>query len=420
MADTVVTSIINTIAYSPSLPREGAGRAIARDSTDRIWVSYTRSFAPFPNDWGQIGVAYSDDDGLTWSEEQITNTMGTFHFFSNLAVDSANDIHVVYTASLRAPFPARYGVFYRKREGGVWLAEETVALLDVANPGQDWPMVAIDSLDNVHVIWTGLGWGINVGNENLQHRVRIAGVWGAVDPITDVAFNQCKAAGPSFAINNSGIINLVWVGLGWGLNPGSTNIQFATNPGGVWAQEAVSDVGGLGMDTPRIALTSTGEVHITYLDQTIAHCKIEHGTRTGPGTWVIETYVPNDPTQWIYLPHIVIDKLDRLHFTWTNYTHFPNDVWYRRKEGAAWQVAYKITPAVTNDADECVGAWANWPLVGGVKIGVPDKLYAILEENSSGGGVMDGHDWFISVAPPVVTPLPLSPSVLTLPATGVT
>ena len=211
MANYIVANLTST----PALSSEGGGRDIAIDRDGKLWVVYSKK--PAGVNYHQIFAAWSTDNGQTWTEEQVTAVNNKHHFFPALAIDAFDNLHIVYTSTGRAPFPFRWGVFYKRRGLGGWEAEETVALLDVNNPGQDYPTIAIGVADTIHVVWAGLGWGTHPTIKNIQYRAKIGGTWGTVEQVTDMAgIQDC----PSMAIDSYGGVHVAWNGLGWGINTG--------------------------------------------------------------------------------------------------------------------------------------------------------------------------------------------------------
>jgi len=102
-------------------------RKLARKSNGDLWCVYYRSDGTY----NQIYVSYSTDGGESWNEEQVTS----------------------------------------------------------ATANQQNPSIAIDSGDNVHVAWDGLGWGGNPTYQDIQYQKRTT-TWQAQEGITDRAYDN--------------------------------------------------------------------------------------------------------------------------------------------------------------------------------------------------------------------------------------
>lgn len=367
---------VASINSTPALSSEGGGRDIVVARDGRLWVAY--STKPAGLSYMQIHVAYSDDDGQTWTEERVTfDYDNKHHFFPALAIDSFDNLHLVYTSTGRAPFATRWGTFYRERTIGGWQAEETVALLDVANPGQDYPVIAIGVANVPHVVWAGLGWGANPAVKNIQYLARIGGVWGDVEQVTDKASPQDT---PSIAIDSFGAVHVAWTGRGWGINSGNSQVCYGHGPS-AWITENVTDHPHSHYHS-RIALDSGNDPHIAYYDA--GDGGIFYSKRTGV-IWGAPEQVSHVGASLYGGYHsIAIDRSDGIHVIWPGYGQglsedYPN-YWYRKKKGM-WLDPMTVTEQEENDLWGASLLWANYPEIGGVKTNVlPDLQKLVLED----------------------------------------
>jgi hypothetical protein len=367
---------VASINSTPALSTEGGGRDIAVASDGRLWVAYSKK--PAGINYMQIHVAYSDDEGQTWTEERVTFSYDNkHHFFPALAIDSFDNLHLVYTSTGRAPYATRWGVFYKERTIGGWQAEETVALLDVANPGQDYPTIAIGVADVPHVVWAGLGWGANPAVKNIQYRAKIGGSWGTVEQVTDMASPQDT---PSTAVDSYGTIHVSWTGRGWGINTGNSQVCYGHGPA-AWITENVSDHPHSHYHS-RIALDSGDDPHIAYYDA--GDDAIYYNKRTGV-IWGTPEQVSHVGASlgWGY-PSIALDRNDRIHVVWPGYGQGLSEgwtnYWYRKKQGT-WLEPMYITNQEENDLWGASLLWARYPEIGGVKTNVlPDRQKVVWED----------------------------------------
>ncbi|RJQ10671.1 MAG: exo-alpha-sialidase, partial [Bacillota bacterium] len=152
---------IYTVASSTT--NAATGRTLARTSTGRLWAVYVKSAGGY----NQIYAAYSDDGGATWTEEAVTSASAN-QAGPTIAIDSSDNVHVVWYGSSWGTNTAYENIQYRKRTTS-WQTQEAVT---DKNAHQYSPAIAIDSSDNVHVVWHGLGWGTNTAYNNIQYRQR--------------------------------------------------------------------------------------------------------------------------------------------------------------------------------------------------------------------------------------------------------
>ena len=367
---------VATITSTPALSTEGGGRNIAVASDGKLWAVYSKK--PAGLNYQQIHAAYSSDGGLSWTEERVTfGYDNKHHFFPALAVDAFDNLHIVYTSTGRAPFATRWGVFYRRRGLAGWEAEETVALLDVANPGQDYPTIAVGVADSIHVVWAGLGWGTHPTIKNIQYRARIGGTWGTVEQVTDMASPQDI---PSMAIDSFGAVHVSWTGRGWGINLGFNQVCYGHGPA-AWIPENVTDHPHSHYMS-RIALDSGDDPHIAYYDA--GDDAIYYNSSTGVIWGTPEQVSHIGAALYGGYASIALDRNDNVHVIWPGYgqglsNDFPN-YWYRKKAGA-WLAPKFITNQDINDQWAASLLWANYPEIGGVKTNVlPGLQKAIWED----------------------------------------
>ncbi len=177
-------------AHTPIATLSFGGGSLAIDSSDLPHITFWKEVGVFPNDL--VNIFYAQRTVVGWQPaEQVSAEVvpaGPIHEYPQLALDSSDDVHVVWMAysSYNSTFPAKPNIYYRKRTGGVWGVEEQVT--DV-NYNQGYGVsIALNTDDTIHVIWSGLGWGANLGEYSVQHRqCSVAGVWSTQDDLVNEA-----------------------------------------------------------------------------------------------------------------------------------------------------------------------------------------------------------------------------------------
>lgn len=176
--------------------------ALAVDSQDRLHLVYQdhwRINLPL-----QIvdSIRYCIRDAVGWSAPVIITTLNSTD--PSIAIDLSDNIHVAYNSLHTVHL--RNNVRYIRTTAGVWGAEEWITEIFSAF-GQYYVAIAIDALSDVHLVWQGTGWGANPGNYNIQYRKRQSGVWQAQEALTDLAANQLH---PTIAIDSSDDVHVAW------------------------------------------------------------------------------------------------------------------------------------------------------------------------------------------------------------------
>lgn len=359
---------VATITDNPAL-NETAARNLVRESGGRLWGAYAKKPPGYSN--LQIYCAFSDDEGLTWTETQVTDNGTEPHKYPSLAIDANNDLNLVFSATGRGAYTSRYSVLYMKRTSGVWGGEEEVALKNVTTPGQTRPCIAIDGADDVSVVWYGKGWSPNTGQDSINYRKRTSGSWGSVETIANESTTQRS---PAIAIDSSNNDRVVWSGRGWGANTGQFNIQYSkrTSSSADWGnnQEAITDTSADNQERPSIALDSSDDVHVAWY-----RVNVDVYYRKRTTSWqTMETITSDIDSDEITFCSIAIDGNDIIQVVY-NYGSYPAYLHYRRRT-TSWSDAIIIYTG--DEIFTCSLLWAKHP-----SWGVPNRSYAIWEELAS-------------------------------------
>lgn len=395
----MATYIIYELVHGSAPLSDGGGRSLAKASNGRLWTVFSDRPAGYSHD--QIHCAFSDDGGATWTVEQVTDNDTADHWDSAIAIDSQDNIHIIYDRIVAG----QSVVFYMKRTNGSWGSEETVS--QVLGSSQRNAVIAIDFLDNVHVVWRGGGEGIFSANVQIKYRKRTAGGWGSMELVTDINNTQYL---PSIAIDSADNVHVVWYGRGW---EGKTqrNIRYRKRTTTWQTPEAITDISH-SQYIPQIALDSNDVPHVVWqgigaLWPTGAHA-INYKNRIG-GSWSAREVVAEDvDANTQDNPSIAIDKDDNIHVAWTGRgLGLPTDVYnirYRKKT-ASWQPMVNITTETTGGWDcyySCL-LWAMWPEVNGVRTNIPssDGVYLVWWYDRD-----DDLKFYTSVYTPTVTTNP--------------
>ncbi|MCP8304884.1 MAG: hypothetical protein H3Z50_05395 [archaeon] len=234
----------------------------------------------------QVYYAYSEDGGVTWNEELVADPNTVNQFWPCIAIDSNDDVHVVWAGfgwGVNFDFT---NIQYRMRTpSGGWQAQEGVTDVDA---DQAMPSIAIDSNDNVHIAWSGYGWGINTDYKNIQYRMRTSDGWQVQEGVTDN--DTSDQFYPCIAIDSNDNVHVVWDGWGWGTYPdGVSNIHYRMRASSGWqAQEEVTDKD-VDQDSASIAIDSKDNVHVVWhglgwgTNPNVAN--IQYRMRTPSGGW---------------------------------------------------------------------------------------------------------------------------------------
>jgi len=346
-------------------------RKLARASDGTLWCVYHRSDGTYY----QIYVSYSTDGGETWVEEQVTK-VASHQYWPSIAIDSKDNIHIVWHGAGWGSNPSYENIQYRKRTSVDWEKQEAITDKDST---QCFSSIAVDSNDNIHVVWSGLGWGSNPDYYNIQYRKRTSSGWQVQEAVTDKNESQTNV---SIAIDSKDNIHVVWKGPGWGSNPDYYNIQYRMRTASGWEkQEAITDKDGHQVN-PCIAIDSNDNVHVVWHGVgwgSNPRDDIQYRKRTSSGWQAQEGVTDADDGQ--YNPSIAIDSEDNVHVVWRGlgWGSNPNNynIQHRKRTSSGWEKQEGLTDAHTNQYYPNL-IWAFQPTVFGLKINRPRTGYAFV------------------------------------------
>ncbi len=212
-------SVYNALGFSsPLYP------AIAVDNANNIHVVYV----DYTTVWR---LKYVKKTAGVWGSSSVIATgaaAGDNIEELSLAIDSNNFPHVTYDHEVSGD----YRVYYIHETGAGWQAAELVSSAAVGT--FPYSQIALDSSDDVHVVWMTYGVGTYPGESQTAYRKRESGVWQAPEYLTDVDNAQGY---PCISISSNGIIHVIWMGFGWGANPTEWTIQYKSKSGATWSSQ---------------------------------------------------------------------------------------------------------------------------------------------------------------------------------------
>lgn len=306
-------------------------RLIVRDSSDALYVALL-----FQEPQGILKVLKSVDQGNTWTFIPDPEFSGVIGKSYALAINSKDHLHLVvhdYSGSKH--------FFHREFDGTSWLPKEQFS--DTPFSGGLSPMTAVDSQDNLHVVWQN-------PSGNNYHREKAAGTWLDIETIGNIGRQT------SLAIDYNDDLHVV----GGYLNA----LLYQKCTAGIWGPIETIDP----LWTSRhasIAIDSTNQPHVTWTsDGYNQGWRTYYSMRTTAG-WQPRTQlsVSNpDPTQDLFANSVIaIDTDDNIFIMYVGVT--PEEeilLYYVKRMGLQWFPEVIITEPEQMAIDPQL-RWSSWP-----------------------------------------------------------
>jgi hypothetical protein len=275
-------SPVDQISDSKGLGYSGQ-RKMAVDSTGNIYVAYRKAPPGFSQE--EIYVAVSKDSGKTWT---------------NLGGGSV--------AIVNAP-PAAPGT----TQGGGTGTDQRV------------PSIAIDSKNQIHVVWYGRDQVYTGANERQIKYARWNGAawsaWINISPVTGYSSNTYWQEHPIIVVGKNDVLHVLWEGS----NSGSAGVQqikhcMSTDSGNTWTSwENISLLDSSGQSRPDAVVDQNGNLYTAWYggvsSQTGTRIKYARWN-TGSATWSPVQIVAG--VEGFNQKHVslAIDKSNTLRLAW--------------------------------------------------------------------------------------------------------
>lgn len=202
---------VYTLAGTPTnnfaFLESSTGRAVARDSSGTMYAVYN-ALNPVSGFY-TIRLSRSTDGGTTWAQSEIAAYASNSLFTPKIAIDSADNIHVVYEGYGAASNPSKKNIHYVH---GTWGSFSSIVDLTDDTLEQFVPSIAVDQYDTLHVVWYGFSSAGQVATFDYQIRyLSITG--GTPSAITTLTSQTVQQIDPTIAVDNQNNVHIVWTGL---------------------------------------------------------------------------------------------------------------------------------------------------------------------------------------------------------------
>jgi hypothetical protein len=226
-----------------------------------------------------------------WVKKTVDST-GAVGYYSSIAADSENGIHISYYDSTNGDLKYAY-----KPSGGSWNNETIDSIGDIGG----YSSIAVDGLDGIHISY------FDYTNEDLKYAYKPSGgSWTIeiVDSIGDVGRNS------SIAVDGS---NGVHISYRHDVFSWETDLKYAYKPsGGSWTNYTVDSIDNVG-EYSSIDVDGAGGVHISYYDYTNTDLKYAYKPSGGNWTNYTADLSSDDVGRW---NSIAVDSVNGVHISY--------------------------------------------------------------------------------------------------------
>jgi hypothetical protein len=356
-----------------TIETSGTGGPTFNGSQRKLLVDSTGKFHAIYPGTNTIRHATSIDNGDSWSIETVCSIETGDWTLSEpaIAIDSSDNIHLVY----RAPRSDINKIYYRKYTGS-WGGKVSIANESVQ--GAYLPAIAVDGNDNVYIVWqqptsTSGYYGM------IWVRECISGSWGSIIQLysDETNYGDYNTAIEVDSNNNVYVAYFLRQTAAPIPTPpyiiGDYNAWMNKKTGSSWGEPIqVSTDNYLCEDYVAMTIDENDHVHFFW-------GLGGDGTRYREydGTNFVTDYqeiAPIEIGDVIELFSSSCNQLGVIHGMWSKNN---NSIYHISKVDGVWNTAEQILEPSTNRRAP-VMLWSNYPVIDGIRINVPTTGYAFL------------------------------------------
>jgi len=300
------------------------GRKIARASNGDLYVVYSRA--------GKIFLAKSINQGINWTEIEATPQEELEQINPCLAIDSQDSLHIVWQGKIGTS--TVYQIRYTKYQGNSF--SEIENLTENSEWDQEIPVVAIDSQDDVHIVWVNkqqtLGRDNNlVSAPQLLHSV-FTDQWQAIETVAEIF----KGGFSSFtlAIDSQDNLHLISRERSFWDMGSEAKIQYRKRTNQGWGEIRQLGSDDLQNDFPSLAIDNQDNLHLVwyrpYFNQCLSEIKYLKYTAS-TGSWDETKNLDSNEScsQWVIAsPSIALDSQGHLYVIWKRWNEKISQIEY--------------------------------------------------------------------------------------------
>jgi len=300
------------------------------DSSGNIYIVWVKSSTPPSGPrYSDVFFSLSRDGGATFSApKDLTNNLTSRHSITSppqIAVDSAGNINLFWHS--RNPGGDNHGYFSRSSDGGATFSVRKE--IDFSNEGHPYFRIALDSIGNINAV-------VEDGTFRMGINLLRSNDGGATfsETVISQSGSFSGVLNPQIAIDSSDNINIVWEELASGGSfPYNIFLRRSTDGGLTFSprQNVSNDPGGSrGAGSPQIAVDAGGNINVVWTDNTPGNNEIFLSRSSdGGATFSTPQNLSNDPGD-SNTSQIAVDSNGNINVVWLDNTPGNFDIFFSR------------------------------------------------------------------------------------------
>ncbi len=341
----------------PTIQNQGKP-SIAADSFGNLYLAWEDLRSG--TNW-DIYFANSTDGGATWSNPNLivnNDTSARHQINPSIAVNSIGTVYAVWEDYRSGTDSDIY--FAMSTDGGAtWTDPNVRIIIDATNATQWFPVIAVDSADNIYVAWQD----DRNGNDDIYFAMSSDGGATWTDPNVKVNTDVGTAdqRNPTIAVNSTGTIYLAWEE--YNSTHWDINFTKSTDGGMIWTNYNTmvnTDGGSENQFNPCIGVDSTDEIYLAWHDYrdsgTDASDIYFANSSDGGASWAHPNLRVNDDTglNYQFLPTLAVASNGTAYVAWEDDRLGDLDIYFARLDPP---IIPTIDRVIISRTPDCSGGW---------------------------------------------------------------
>lgn len=360
----------------------------------------TKTQSTFYNTKSEINVEEKDQSSWWWEPvELLSPEFDASNYVSRMVLDNDNNMHIAtYSTEDILSADVDLDIFYIKYDYSTKSRSDLELVSTESTGASQLPDIAIDSENNVHVVWYDSTNILSSGSDvDIFYKQRTSAGWGATEVVSTES--SSLSYNPSIIIDSSNMVHIAWDDstdyLG---SDADTDIFYKhRSSSGVWTTtQVVSDSSIEDSYEPSIALDTQENILFAWEDYTdYAGSGIDldiffRRLNSDFVTWSPVNVVSSESTDVSESPTITNEESGLIHVVWEDDTDYngagtDDDIFY--KSCSTGSNTWSITEVISIESTEN-------SIRSDLAADMEDYLYVAWRDSTSIGGVGDEDNIF--------------------------
>jgi len=355
------------LGFSGSIGR----RAIVRSSNNELFCIYSRE----NGDFLQLCCGKSVDNGETWFETVLYSVESTLGMEPIIAIDSDNYLHIAWIDGT---------YFARQIKYCKWdtVATPTIQELTAVRYKVESISIAIDSNDYVHIVWANRTISGNVSD---IYYIQYTTSWQSEQNLTNATTYQTS---PSIAIDSLDNIHVVWSGAPVGETIYQIRyMEYTTS----WSSITTLTNAGASRANPTIAIDSNDYLHIAWIGSIGVYYKEVEYIKYTISWGSVVTLMSSDIIMKLGIS-IAVDSNDYIYILWSQNMLSGRYLLRQIEYTTSWSIPITLIPHGIEQGKEPSLVSSLHPIVNSIKANIPNTGYALMYDADSYNIMFYGSD----------------------------